>query len=70
MSKADLKTGDPVSWNTSQGATKGHVEKKITSTTRIKGHTAKATTDDPEYVVRSDKTGAKAAHKPGELRKR
>ncbi len=70
MSKADLKTGDAVSWNTSQGVTKGRVEKKITSTTKIKGHTAKATTDNSEYVVKSDKTGAKAAHKPGELRKR
>ena len=70
MSDKDLKTGDHVRWNTAQGQTEGQVEKKITSTTRIKGHTAKATADRPQYVVKSDKTGAKAAHKPGELRKR
>ncbi len=63
------KEGDAVRWNTSQGTTKGHVERKITSTTKIKGHTAKATKENPEYVVKSDKTGAKAAHKPDELRK-
>ncbi len=70
MAKKELKPGDAVSWDTAQGQTKGRVEKKITSTTKIKGHTAKATKDNPEYVVKSDKTAAKAAHKPGELRKR
>ena len=70
MSEKELKPGDTVNWNTSQGSTKGKVEKKITSTTKIKGHTAKATKNDPEYIVKGDKTGAKAAHKPDELRKR
>ena len=64
-----LKAGDKVSWGTSQGATHGKVEKKLTSTTKIKGHTAKATKDDPQYLVKSDKTGAEAAHKPDELKK-
>lgn len=64
-----LKTGDKVSWDTSQGKTHGTVEKKLTSETKIKGHTAKATKDDPQYLVKSDKTGAKAAHKPEELKK-
>jgi hypothetical protein len=64
-----LKKGDPVSWDTSQGKTHGKVEKKLTSATKIKGHTAKATKDDPQYLVKSDKTGAKAAHKPSELKK-
>jgi hypothetical protein len=45
------------------------VEKKITAKTRIKGHTATPTRDDPQYLVRSGKTGAKAAHKPKELKK-
>ena len=35
----------------------------------IKGHKAAASTDDPEYIVESGKTGARAAHKPDELRK-
>lgn len=64
-----LKKGDHVSWNTSQGETHGTVEKKLTSETKIKGHVAKPTKDDPQYLVKSDKTGAEAAHKPAELKK-
>ena len=64
-----LKSGDRVSWNTSQGETRGKVVKKLTSTTRIKGHTVKASKENPEYLVESDKTGEKAAHRPGALRK-
>ncbi len=63
------KPGDKVAWKTAQGQTRGTVEKKITSETKIKGHAAKATKDDPQYVVKSEKTGAKAAHKPDELKK-
>ena len=65
----ELKKGDKVAWKTPQGETEGVVEKKITSETKIKGHTAKPTKDDPEYLVKSKKTGAKAAHKPKELKK-
>jgi hypothetical protein len=66
----DLKQGDKVEWKTSQGRTQGTVEKKQTSETKIKGHEVKASKDDPQYIVRSDKTGAKAAHKPEALKKR
>ena len=65
-----LKKGDHVTWDTSQGQTHGTVEKKLTATTKIKGHTAKATKEDPQYLVKSDKTGAEAAHKPDELKKK
>lgn len=65
-----LKKGDKVSWNTSQGETHGVVEQKVTSTAKIKGHTAKATKEDPQYKVKSDKTGAEAIHKPAELHKK
>jgi hypothetical protein len=66
---ASLKPGDHVTWNASQGKIKGTVEKKLTSATRIKGHVAKATKDEPQYLVKSDKTGAEAAHKPEKLKK-
>jgi hypothetical protein len=69
MSKT-LKPGTKVTWGTSQGETKGTVEKKVTSTTRVKGHVAKATKENPEYLVKSDKTGAEAVHKPEELRRK
>lgn len=64
-----LKKGDKVEWNTSQGKTKGVVEKKLTQPTDIKSHHVNASKDDPEYLVISDKTGAKAAHKPDALNK-
>jgi hypothetical protein len=64
-----IRPGDKVNWSTSQGRTKGRVVKKLTRPTRIKGHLAKPTKNDPQYLVKSDKTGDEAAHKPSGLRK-
>lgn len=64
-----VKEGDKVKWNTSGGETHGTVEKKVTSETKIKGHVAKATKDEPQFVVKSDKSGKEAVHKPEELKK-
>ncbi|WP_374599611.1 DUF2945 domain-containing protein [Brevundimonas sp.] len=69
MTEKTFKAGDAVKWDHSQGTTKGKVVKKVTSPTEIKGHKVAASKDNPEYVVKSDKTGSKAAHKPSELRK-
>lgn len=65
-----LKLGDKVEWDTSQGKTHGTVEKKLTSETHIKKHKVAATKDDPQYLVKSAKSGKEAAHKPDELRKK
>ena len=62
MAKA-LKAGDKVAWDTSQGETHGTVVKKQTAPTRIKGHTVAASKDNPEYIVKSAKSGKTAAHK-------
>ena len=70
MSKKEFERGDKVAWDTSQGETEGTVERKLTDETQIKGHTAKATKDDPQYLVKSDKSGAEAAHHPEELKER
>lgn len=64
-----LKAGDKVSWNTSQGETTGKVVRKQTRPMKIKGHEVKASKENPEYVVKSDKSGDLAAHKPDALRK-
>lgn len=64
-----LKKGDKVEWDTSQGKTHGTVVKKQTSETHIKTHKVAATKDDPQYIVKSDKSGKQAAHKPDELKK-
>ena len=61
------KKGDKVSWGTAQGGTQGTVEKVVTST---KGHVAKATKDAPQVLVKSDKSGKEAVHKPEEVKTR
>ena len=64
-----LKSGDRVEWNTPQGKTTGKVKKKLTSPKKIKGHVAKASRKNPQYLVQSEKSGKEAAHNSDELRK-
>ena len=64
------KKGDEVKWGTSGGETEGTVEKVVTSTTKVKGHTAKATKEEPQVLVKSAKSGKEAVHKPEELKKK
>lgn len=65
----NLKVGDEVKWETPQGETHGKVVKKVTRTEKAGGHTAKASADEPQYRVRSAKTGKEAIHKPEGLRR-
>ena len=69
MATKTLKTGDKVEWDSSGGHSVGKVVKKVTSPTQIKGHKVAASKDNPEYIVKSDKGGGIAAHKPGSLKK-
>jgi Hypervirulence associated proteins TUDOR domain len=66
----NLKQGDRVEWETSQGKTTGKVKRRVTDPIKIKGHKVKASKDDPQYVVESEKSGNEAAHKPGALKKK
>lgn len=65
----EFKQGDQVEWKSSQGKIAGKVEKKLTEPTDIKRHHVDASEADPQYLVKSDKTGAEAAHKPEALQK-
>ena len=65
---ADVKTGDTVKWKSHGGTAEGKVVKKQTSDTKIKGHTVRASSDEPQFIVESDK-GGKAAHKASALTK-
>ena len=69
MTEKTFKAGDKVKWDHSQGTTTGKVVRKLTKPTKIKTHKVAASPDNPEYLVESGKTGARAAHKPTELRK-
>lgn len=64
---AEFKKGDRVQWNSVHGPVEGVIVKKLTSDTHIKEHQVKASEDDPQFLVKSDKTGAEAAHKPDAL---
>ena len=59
--------GDRVSWNTSQGRTQGRTTRRRTSL-QFEGQQFTAGSDEPYWVVESDKTGAQAAHKASSLR--
>lgn len=66
---ADFKKGDEVGWNTSQGRTHGTVTRKVTGEAQTGGHTAKALPAEPQFEVRSARTGRKAVHKAEALKK-
>ncbi|WP_030017506.1 DUF2945 domain-containing protein [Streptomyces monomycini] len=68
--KDDLSKGDKVTWKSHGSKAAGKVEKKITERTEEAGRTVDASPDDPQYKVRSDKSGGSAVHKPGALKKK
>jgi len=67
---AEFEKGDEVTWKSHGGEAVGEVEKEITSETEAGGRTVKASKDEPQYLVKSDKSGGEAVHKPSALKKR
>jgi hypothetical protein len=67
--KKNPKKGDHVTWNSDVGKVTGTVKKKLTAKTSIKKHVVKASKENPQFLVKSDKTGKLAAHKATALRK-
>lgn len=65
-----FRKGDQVEWDSHGGTAVGVVERRITSRTEAGGRTVDASEDEPQYLVRSDKSGGTAVHKPEALRKR
>lgn len=66
----ELKKGDKVSWQSHGSTAEGTVEEKITSDTTAATRKVRASKDDPQYRVRSDKSGNDAVHKPEALTKK
>jgi hypothetical protein len=64
----DVKKNDKVSWKSHGQKVEGKVTGKITERTGDSGRTVDAGEDDPQYRVRSDKTGKEAVHRPGALK--
>jgi hypothetical protein len=53
----EFEKGDKVKWKSPQGDVIGEVKKKIVSPMEIKGQHVSASKDNPQYLVKSDKTG-------------
>ena len=65
----ELKKGDHVTWQSHGNTAEGTVERKITSDTEASGRTVRASKDEPQYEVKSEKSGRTAVHKPSALDK-
>lgn len=62
-----FKVGDHVRWNSEAGYVSGTIIRVHTADFEYKGHTHRATPDDPQYEIKSDKTDHIAAHKGSAL---
>lgn len=58
-----FKVGDHVGWNSEAGRVSGRIIAVHTGDFDYKGHMHRATPDDPQYEIRSDKTEHIAAHR-------
>jgi hypothetical protein len=64
-----FRIGDHVSWNSEAGIVSGRIIRVHTRDFEYKGHMRRASRDDPQYEIQSDKTDHIAAHKGAALRK-
>lgn len=60
---AKFAVGDHVGWNSEAGRVSGHIIRVHLADFDYKGHRHRATPDDPQYEIRSDRTEHIAAHK-------
>jgi len=67
--KKDIKVGDHVEWNSEAGRVRGTIKKKITSAIKFKTYTARASKEEPQYLIESDTTDHLAMHKGSALKK-
>ena len=64
----DFKAGDHVEWNSEAGRVRGTIKKKITSEITFKGYKVHASKDEPQFLIKSDKTDHMAMHKGSALK--
>ncbi|MET0700916.1 MAG: DUF2945 domain-containing protein [Mycobacterium sp.] len=69
MSEQAFHKGDKVTWHSHGTTVHGTVQERITSDTTEAKRSVRASKDEPQYRVRSDKTGKDAVHKPESLTK-
>jgi len=70
MGDKEFKKGDEVTWQSHGSTAEGEVAEKITTETQAAGRKVKASKDEPQYRVVSDKSGGDAVHNPDALKKK
>jgi hypothetical protein len=65
----DFQVDDHVEWNSEVGMVTGTIIKKVTSAITFKGYTVHASEEEPQYLIKSDKTDHEAMHKGSALKK-
>jgi hypothetical protein len=65
----DFKRGDHVEWNSEAGRVRGTIQKKVTWECVFKGYRRHASREEPQYLIKSDKTDHVAIHKGSALTK-
>lgn len=66
---AKFKVNDQVRWNSEAGIVTGKIIKVRYADFDYKGHRHRASKDEPQYEIKSDKTDHIAAHKDAALTK-
>lgn len=64
-----FKRGDHVEWNSEAGRVRGTIVKRVVSDTKFKGYVHHASKDEPQYIIKSDKTDHIAIHKGKALKR-
>jgi hypothetical protein len=67
--KHEFKVGDHVEWNSEAGFVRRAIKKKVTSAIKFKTYTVRASKEEPQYLIKSDKTDHMAMHKGTALKK-
>ena len=67
--KHEFKVGDHVEWNSEAGYVRGRIKKKVASAMKFETYTVRASEEEPQYLIKSDKTDHLAMHKGAALKK-
>jgi hypothetical protein len=65
----EFSRGDHVEWNSEAGRVRGAIQKKVTREITFKGYQRRASKEEPQYIIKSDKTDHLAIHKGSALKK-
>jgi Hypervirulence associated proteins TUDOR domain len=66
---SDFKRGDHVEWYSEAGRVRGTIQRKVTKEIVFKGSRRHASEEEPQYIIKSDKTDHLAIHKGSALRR-